>query len=283
VSTPAAARAGHQAAATATAVPTRMVAGTTSGWTASDAVGAWSACEMPADIGPAAARPAAAPTTAPIPPRIAASPITNHLTCRAVAPSTRASDSDRRRSVTFISIALPTMNQAMAIVRPVTKSSPRSAECMTSSAMPARPAGTSASSPDGSRPAVAASTFGRDASARRTTRTRSTSPSPDDISSSAPISTITPAPSANHLVDRLSAMPTTVSRRTPRRAKKMTSSPIPLPSAFASAASSTTSSAPPHARPAAIVSSPAAASDSASTPTAISRTRRSPTRRSVGR
>ena len=180
-------------------------------------------------------------------------------------------------------MALPTMNQAIATVSPVTKSRPRFAEWSTSSAMPARPAGTSAASVAGSRLDTASSTAGREPSGAIATRTRSTSPKAFDISSSGWMSTTTPPPSANHLSDWLSAIPTTVIRRMLRRANMITSSPIRLSRPSASAASSTISSAASHGRPDVSESRPAVTSAAASTPTATSRTRFSPTRRSVGR
>ena len=238
---------------------------------------------MPAEIGPAAASPSAAPTIAPHVPRIAASYVTNRLIWRPVAPRRRRSEKLRRRSVIFMSIALPTRKNAIALVRPVTKSSPRSAECSTSSAMLERPAGTSASNASGSLAATRASASGRDARGSSTTRTRSTRPSERDMSARAAISTMTPAPSANHFIDSPFARPTTVSLATLRRAKKITSSPITLPSPAASPASSTTSSGPTQARPAVSSSRPVSTREAASTPTVISRTRFSPTRSSVGR
>ena len=177
-------RAGHHAAATATTTPSVTATGTSSGCTASPAAGVCSAREMPAEIGPAAARPTTAPAAAPTPPRIAASTVTSRRTCRPVAPSSRISDRPRRRSATFISIALPTMNQAMARVSAVTKSSPRLAEWRTSSAMLARPTGMSAESDSGSRLLTSASARARSASAVRATRTRSTSAVASDIDSS---------------------------------------------------------------------------------------------------
>ena len=282
-STAAACRAGHHAAATATTIPISADSGMIAGWTTSPVKGAWSEREIPAAIGRAAARPAATPIAAPTAPSSADSMVIMRRICRPLAPRRRTSDNDRRRSVTFMSMALPTMNQLIATVRPVTKSSPRSAECMTSSAMPARPAGTSAMSVSGRTFPAASTNFFRSASGVRATRTRSTSPRAFDMSSSAPMSRTTPAPSPNHRSDVGTASPSTVIRRTPRRAKKRISSSTTLPRLRARFSSRTTSSIAVQARPDESSSIPMSTNRSASTPTAISRTRFSPTRSSVGR
>ena len=149
--------------------------------------------------------------------------------------------------------------------------------------MAARPAGTSAASVGGSRFAMASSTAGREPPGAITTRTRSTSPKAFDIASSDWMPTTTPPPSANHLSDCVSAMPTTVILRMLRRANMITWSSIRFSSPSARAASSTISSASSQGLPAFSVSRPASTSAATSTPTATSRTRFSPTRRSVGR
>ena len=72
-STRVASRAGQSAAATAIPQPKMTATGMIHGSMVSVASGAWSARVMPAEIGPAAARPTAAPRMPPTTPRIAAS------------------------------------------------------------------------------------------------------------------------------------------------------------------------------------------------------------------
>ena len=123
-----ASREGHQAAPTVIRTATTTEIAAIDGFSGISASGAWSDRMIPAERGRAAIIPTPAPTTAPMRPSPAASTMISQRICVAVAPRSLIRARPRRRSVTFMSIALPTMNQAIATVSPVTKSRPRWAE-----------------------------------------------------------------------------------------------------------------------------------------------------------